>query len=99
IESIEEFINASRDRMEISPFDEEENPWELSESDSEASDGMSWESERSVVEIETDTEDEVGWGLSEDDGDTSNDGVGREVEVDDNENDDEDDGWKTADED
>jgi ankyrin repeat protein len=92
IESIEVFIEVSRDRMKISPFDEEENPWKLSESDSEASDGTSWESERSVVEIETDAEDEVGWGSSEDDDDRSNDDVSREGE-------DEDEGWKTADED
>ncbi|KAI1741186.1 hypothetical protein F4680DRAFT_70687 [Xylaria scruposa] len=32
VESLEEFIEASRERMRISPFDEEEDPWETPES-------------------------------------------------------------------
>ncbi|KAI8623303.1 hypothetical protein F5Y19DRAFT_493107 [Xylariaceae sp. FL1651] len=64
IESIEEFIEVSRERMKVSPFDEEEDPWASSESGYSVPDGSSEDGERSVVELETDDDnngDDEGW--------------------------------------
>ncbi|KAI0868509.1 hypothetical protein GGS24DRAFT_208217 [Hypoxylon argillaceum] len=85
IESIEEFIAVSWDRMRISPFEEEPNPWELSGSSSvDSTDSLG--DEESLVDIEADDEDNAERTPSESD---------RLLETDDDEND----GYKTADED
>ncbi|TGJ76152.1 hypothetical protein E0Z10_g10917 [Xylaria hypoxylon] len=83
VESIEEFIGASRDRMLVSPFDEEVDPYNWSPSNSEGLDG------ESTAEIETDDEDGADQGSLEE-----NDNL-ESLEAGDSE----DDGWKTAEED
>lgn len=93
IESIREFIKASRDRMKLSPFEEEENEWPMSEIGSEVSDeGL--DDERTVVEFETYDEEESGW-WGEDDDICGENGYGRTEFGSEN---DEDEGWKTAEE-
>ncbi|KAI0437087.1 hypothetical protein F4803DRAFT_175579 [Xylaria telfairii] len=84
IESIEEFIEVSRDRMRVSPFDEEEDPYESSDSESENSDDLSRDGEEAYIETET--------GGSDGEGDRVDDAEREELE-------DEEDGCKTAEED
>lgn len=84
IESIEEFIAASRDRMRISPFNEEPNDWGTPEPSFV---DLIDSNEESIAETETDDEDNAERSPSESD---------RLSETDD---DDENDGYKTADED
>ncbi|GAW16595.1 hypothetical protein ANO14919_060280 [Xylariales sp. No.14919] len=88
VESIQEFIEASRDRMRVSPFDEEIDPWASSEASSVNSDDVPEGEGESAVEIGTD--DDSGDQGSSEDSDSSD---GQEA------GDSEDEGWKTADED
>ncbi|KAI0410992.1 hypothetical protein F5X98DRAFT_381198 [Xylaria grammica] len=88
VESIQEFIEASRDRMRVSPFDEGIDPWASSEASSVNSDDVSEDEGESAVEIGTD--DDSGDQGSSEDSDSSD---GQEA------GDSEDEGWKTADED
>ncbi|KAI0449491.1 hypothetical protein F5B21DRAFT_46870 [Xylaria acuta] len=91
VESIEEFIEASRDRMRVSPFDEGTNPWGSSDPESGSSNDLS-EDEESAVKDETDREVGVDWSSSDEDDRLDNaEGEGLE--------DQESDGWKTAEED
>ncbi|KAJ2989099.1 hypothetical protein NUW58_g3642 [Xylaria curta] len=89
IESIEEFIEASRDRMRVSPFDEEINEWELSDSGSENSDDFSEDDDE--FDVETESEGDADWASSEDGGVAEDPECGVDEDR-------EEDGWDTADE-
>ncbi|KAI0865746.1 hypothetical protein F4860DRAFT_509626 [Xylaria cubensis] len=85
IESLEEFIEVSRDRMQVSPFDEE--VWESSDSESENSEAVSEDEGKSASETESGGEHDTDWNSSEGDEGPQ-----------DNEHGDDEDGWETADE-
>ncbi|TRX89095.1 hypothetical protein FHL15_010012 [Xylaria flabelliformis] len=85
IESLEEFIEVSRDRMQVSPFDEE--VWDLSDSESENSEAVSEDESESASEAESGGEHDTDWNSSEGDEGPQ-----------DNEYGDDEDGWETADE-
>ncbi|RWA06566.1 hypothetical protein EKO27_g8539 [Xylaria grammica] len=88
VESIQEFIEASRDRMRVSPFDEEIDSWASSEASSVNSDDVSEDEGESAVEIGT-GDDSGDQGSSEDSDSSDSQEAGYS----------EDEGWKTADED
>ncbi|KAI0407385.1 hypothetical protein F4802DRAFT_19901 [Xylaria palmicola] len=89
IESIEEFIEVSRERMQVSPFDEEIDCWEDSDSESEGSDVGSEKTERC-------DEDDDEQGCSEGD-ERNEDDEGEDAKSEDGK-DEEEDGWETAEE-
>ncbi|KAI0478353.1 ankyrin repeat-containing domain protein [Xylaria cf. heliscus] len=66
IESIIELIEVSRDRMRVSPFDEEENIWESSDSEPRNSENSLEAGGGCVVESETSDEDGLELSLDED---------------------------------
>ncbi|KAK5629033.1 hypothetical protein RRF57_004748 [Xylaria bambusicola] len=82
IESLEEFIEASRDRMKVSPFDEEVNIWALSDPESEHSGDLS-EDDASESDLHQNPSDES---------------VPPEDIEDRDDEDQEEDGWETAEE-
>ncbi len=89
VESLEEFIKASRDRMKVSPFDKELNIWELSDSRSEHSDALSDDS-KSASKTESGGKHDTDW--------NSSDGGERPRNTDYGDDEDrEEDGWETAD--
>ncbi|CAJ2513071.1 Uu.00g011900.m01.CDS01 [Anthostomella pinea] len=89
IESLDEYVPVARDRMKVSPFDEEKDPFVDTDEDS----GSEGESDRSIVEIDSEDERSVGYEADDAGG----------IEGADHENcgdgdDDSDAGWRTADE-
>ncbi|KAI1746232.1 hypothetical protein F4680DRAFT_442503 [Xylaria scruposa] len=88
IESLEEFIEVSRDRMQVSPFDEE--VWESSDTGSEGSDALSEDDSEFASETGSGDEHETDWNSSEGDERPQDNEYG--------DDDREEDGWEIADE-